>query len=403
MSQQNHAQVQIAAEASLIGSALQKRELLRELGSITTGHFADTAHAAAWQKIMEDSSVTDVLALQLNVPALTDQHVTRLSRSIHPRPTVVRARDYLIESARKRSLLKIASEVVSEIEAGSTPSEALALKLSRAGATLENAHTRSIPAHEVASALRNRGNSPPLKTGLTSLDYVLHGGIHFGSLTGIFARFKHGKTLLQATLAHNFEREHIPTTMITLERREGDAERFIAARCLGIDKQDLDFENPAHSEFWEDYCNTKRSLHYLHRPGITADELRSQILAEHYARGTKVFLVDYWQLIQMPGGRESREEKQAYVAQMLADLASELDVAIVLTGQLNQDGHPRGGEGVLASAGIVVRMIRIEDSDGVIFDTLVSNQGPDRVEGSPEHPAAKISLPGPHFANPERA
>src|SRR3546814_2679343 len=72
---------------------------------------------------------------------------------------------------------------------------------------------------------------------LASLDYVLHGGLHLGLLTGIFARYKHGKTLLTATIAHNLERQGIPTQVITLERREGDLERFIAARCLNVDKQ----------------------------------------------------------------------------------------------------------------------------------------------------------------------
>src|SRR3546814_4902053 len=78
---------------------------------------------------------------------------------------------------------------------------------------------------------------------LASLDYVLHGGLHLGLLTGIFARYKHGKTLLTATIAHNLERQGIPTQVITLERREGDPERFIAARCLNVDKQDRSEEH----------------------------------------------------------------------------------------------------------------------------------------------------------------
>src|SRR3546814_11085578 len=99
--------------------------------------------------------------------------------------------------------------------------------------------------------------SKPISTGLASLDYVLHGGLHLGLLTGIFARYKHGKTLLTATIAHNLERQGIPTQVITLERREGDLERFIAARCLNVDKQDLNFDDPHTQSFWEDYCATE--------------------------------------------------------------------------------------------------------------------------------------------------
>src|SRR3546814_16665947 len=85
-----------------------------------------------------------------------------------------------------------------------------------------------------------------------------------------------------------------------------------------------------------------------------------------------------------------RSEQQYDSAQMLANLASELDIAIVMTGQLNQDGIPQYGEGVLAAAGIVVRIQRPDDQEYVFFDTLVSNQGPGRSKGTPNSPAASI-------------
>src|SRR3546814_13130575 len=96
----------------------------------------------------------------------------------------------------------------------------------------------------------------------------------------------------------------MPTQVITLERREGDLERFIAARCLNVDKQDLNFDDPHTQSFWEDYCATDRCLHYLHRPGITIDELRSQILSAHFAHGIKVVLVDYWRSEERRVGKE---------------------------------------------------------------------------------------------------
>src|SRR3546814_18636036 len=107
-------------------------------------------------------------------------------------------------------------------------------------------------------------------------------------------------------------------------------ERFIAARCLNVDKQDLNFDDPHTQSFWEDYCATDRCLHYLHRPGITIDELRSQILSAHFAHGIKVVLVDYWQLIKIIGTKQNRSEQQYDSAKMMANLASELDIAIVM-------------------------------------------------------------------------
>src|SRR5690606_23682389 len=143
-------------------------------------------------------------------------------------------------------------EALAALEDGKTTSEAIAINLGRSVSLLGSAQTQAMAAHDVARALHTKGNAPPIPTGISSLDYVLHGGLHQGSLTGIFARFKHGKTLMQATLAHNLEKRGIPTLAVTLERRQGDMERFIAARCLNIDKQDLDFNNPQHASFWED-------------------------------------------------------------------------------------------------------------------------------------------------------
>src|SRR3546814_20402872 len=85
--------------------------------------------------------------------------------------------------------------------------------------------------------------------------------------------------------------------------------------------------------------------------------------------------VDYWQLIKIIGTKQNRSEQQYDSAQMLANLASELDIAIVMTGQLNQDGIPQYGEGVLAAAGIVVRIQRPDDQEMVFFATLATNQG----------------------------
>src|SRR3546814_531814 len=127
------------------------------------------------------------------------------------------------------------------------------------------------------------------------------------------------------------------------------------------------------------------------------------ILSAQFAHGIKVVLVDYWQLIKIIGTKQNRSGQQYDSAQMLANLASELDIAIVMTGQLNQDGIPQYGEGVLAAAGIVVRIQRPDDQEYVFFDTLVSNQGPGRSKGTPNSPAASIALPGPHFQDYKEA
>src|SRR3546814_12627005 len=75
------AEIQIAAEASLIGSVLAKREHMMYLGGITIDHFIDKAHARAWQRLLSDVTITDELSLQLNDNELSDAHVKRDRKS----------------------------------------------------------------------------------------------------------------------------------------------------------------------------------------------------------------------------------------------------------------------------------------------------------------------------------
>lgn len=160
MSERRPIEIQLAAEASLIGSVLHKRELLRDLGSITAEHFIDPLHAGAWKRIFDDASIQDIMALQLEGPELTAEHSRRISQSVHSHQTVLRARDYLIESRRKRDLRKIASDALAALDAGTEPSENIALQLSRATTSLQYSNTKSLPAHQVAKDLCTKVQLP---------------------------------------------------------------------------------------------------------------------------------------------------------------------------------------------------------------------------------------------------
>src|SRR3546814_1339510 len=80
MTERTKAEIQIAAEASLIGSVLAKREHMMYLGGITIDHFIDKAHARAWQRLLSDVTITDELSLQLNDNELSrsEEHTSEL-------------------------------------------------------------------------------------------------------------------------------------------------------------------------------------------------------------------------------------------------------------------------------------------------------------------------------------
>ncbi len=391
--------VQMSAEASLIGSVLLDRGLLVDLSEVSTEHFTDEGHREAWRAMLDDMTIDDTLALRISAPLIDeDQAEAIVASGRHNRKTVMRAKDFVLESRAKRDLRRAIEKATAALEDKTVTSSSVSATLARDIAECAASGSMSTSAASVAADLRRQKRSVAIETSIRALNYVTYGGLWQGQLLGVFARYKAGKTTLAATIARGLERDQVPTLMISLERRKNDIERFIIAASLNIDARDLDLgEGGEHDDAFEQYLSDRRNLWYIHRPGVTIDQLRSMIIAEVHAHKVKVVIVDYWQLITNPSSKSSQQEKQQEAAQMLADLASDLDIAILVMGQLNQEGQPRGGEGILASAGIVIRLNRPEEGEGGFFESMVCNKGPGRSKGNANHPSVMLDLPGPQF------
>lgn len=391
--------IQRAAEASLIGSVLQDRSLLVDLVEVTPDHFMDNAHRDAWRAMLDDLTVDDALALRISVPAIDEEQAQAIVMAgRHNKTTVMRAKDFVLESRARRDIRRCIERAVSALDDRGSSASVIAANLVQSLADSAQSGSMSTSAASVAEDLRRQKRSTAIPTCIRALNYVTYGGLWPGQLTGLFARYKAGKTTMAATVARGLERDGVPTLLFSLERRKNDVERFIVAASLDLDARDLDLgDGGEHDAAFEQYLQDRRNLWYIHRPAVTIDMLRAMIIAEVHAHKVKVVIVDYWQLITNPNSKSSQQEKQQEAAQMLADLASELDIAILVTGQLNQEGQPRGGEGILASAGIVVRLNRPEEGEDGFFETMVSNKGPARSKGNVNTPAITLSLPGPLF------
>src|SRR3546814_7376986 len=73
------------------------------------------------------------------------------------------------------------TEALTALDEDGARSEMIAINLNRAVQAMEVAQSASLPAKLVAQSLKQKGNSKPISTGLASLDYVLHGGLHLRS------------------------------------------------------------------------------------------------------------------------------------------------------------------------------------------------------------------------------
>lgn len=389
---------QLAAEASILSAVMRDRTLLADLAHLTPDHFTRAGAREAWRRIIDDPGITDGSAIAIAVPDIDIELLGAINQYAHGRDTVIRARDVLVENHARHRLMVACRQTLADLDSDRRPITDLILAARGRFGEIDMATCASSSAVDIARSLANQTPYNAIPTGIASLDYCLYGGLHVAQMTAVLARYKVGKSVLMATIARNLEKQGIPTLMVSLERQRGDIERFIVARALGIDARDLDpVGDPEQRAAYDQYIEDKRTLRYVHRPGITIDELRATIIGEVQRHGIKVALIDYWQLITAPNIKGGREERQAEAGQMIANTAAELDIAALVTAQLSADGTPRGSEGLLASAGIVVKLNRPDNADEGFLQTVVSNKGKPLDKGSPAQPSIELALPGPHF------
>lgn len=202
-------------------------------------------------------------------------------------------------------------------------------------------------------------------TGIPAWDRAMMGGLHPGTMIGVAARKKVGKTIMLGTLSTNLDRAGVKHAYIALEMSPMEIERRSVARELMLDPRTLRGQvDPA---ILGKLAQLKRvkSDHkvYVHKPGIRFAELRV-IMGQLVRKGVKVFLIDYHQLI---GGMQKGANEEQHLrdtAQWIADFARGTNTVAVVASQLNQNGNTRGGEGLRLACDAAYALYRETDGRG---------------------------------------
>jgi replicative DNA helicase len=216
----------------------------------------------------------------------------------------------------------------------------------------------------------------------------------------IGAKSKTGKTTFISTLSYNLCAQEVPHLVITLERSAPDLERMCAARAIGINADRLEAEFKRFEPQYDAYVasDARQYAYYLHVPGATIDEIRHDIIMAKRMLGIEAFFLDYYQLIE-PAPRENQHASLARSAQVLANLTNSLELASVVTSQVDADGvMPRDCKILYqaAAANFIIR--RGQDQ----AETWLENVGGNFIErmhaGGPQTPAMTFDKSeGPHF------
>lgn len=186
-----------------------------------------------------------------------------------------------------------------------------------------------------------------IELGLGSVDNALGGGVEKGELVILAARPSHGKSAVALQVIHNWTRQNRPCVMVSEE---------MSAIALG--KRTLQFASDTPQEYWfKSHRELEQDVadHFADRaPCYVVESCRTAKAAAEAVRvmvkekKVQCAVIDYAQLLTGEG--KSRYEQVTNTSICMRQLASELNIVVLLLCQLGSDveKRPKGFRPVLS-------------------------------------------------------
>ncbi|MCP4345705.1 MAG: AAA family ATPase [Desulfobacterales bacterium] len=242
--------------------------------------------------------------------------------------------------------------------------------------------------------LEERQGSKALITGVPTGFYELDNitaGLQNSELTVIAGRPSMGKTSLILGIARNVVKTEIPVIIFSLEM----AKYQLSMRLLCSEAMLDSFRLRGgflSKEDWERITDaagrlTESPFYIDDSPAISLDKIRTVSRRFKRDKGLGLIIIDYLQLMKIPGFKERRELEVAEIVRSLKTLAKELDIPIVIASQLNRkleersDKRPQLAD--LRETGSIE-----DDSDVVIF--VYRDEVYNRDENNPNRGKAEL-------------
>ena len=241
------------------------------------------------------------------------------------------------------------------------------------------------------------------KTGLTSLDQSLNGGLSPGTIVAVGGRPGHCKTMLGCTVSYNLAEQGHQHLYIAAEMGSERIYQRIMARRMGVNainfkvkRRDKKFFNQAFDLLKIKDDNTL----FKNAPGITLKEMERTIHSACRRYDIKTVIVDYVQLIRGAERGQSRVEHEENVMQTLEVLTKQHSFAALCLAQMNKDGGFRGGDPILNAADYAYQSHKVQldlKYEGVWFENLKNREAMERDLGDKNSPPFRVSKIGPHL------
>lgn len=252
--------------------------------------------------------------------------------------------DALRSLATKRRVVETISRINSHIADMSSDEinadlSNLILRNSKADDILSESQVRE----KIIDAMSRPANCYP--TGLDDLDIAMSGGLFAGYTYGICGSEKSGKTTFAHTISHNLASSGHKHLYVALEMGSVQIEQRNIARGIGVNSMRF-IDRPDQIASKVMSTPITGCKFFYDAPGATVHDILSKAKAAQLKYGITGFIVDYWQLIEGQGQRDSEERHLRFVAQTLANFSRKSGLWCLILAQLNKDGQLFGGNGL---------------------------------------------------------
>ncbi|SEI42416.1 replicative DNA helicase [Frateuria terrea] len=231
----------------------------------------------------------------------------------------------------------------------------------------------------------NRGQLTGISTGFNDLD-ELTSGLQPSDLIIVAARPSMGKTAFSVNIAEAAAlRAKKPVVIFSMEMSSSQLALRLISSIGRIHAQHL--RNGDLSE--EDWPRVTNAIAILSEakifiddtPGLSPVELRSRSRRLHREHGgLGLIVIDYLQLMQVPGNKENRATEISEISRSLKGLAKELNVPVIALSQLNRSLEQRADKRPMMSDLRESGAIE-QDADVIMFiyrDEYYNKESPDK-------------------------
>src|SRR5579875_445127 len=193
---------------------------------------------------------------------------------------------------------------------------------------------------QLADRYANRGQLTGLTTGFADLDN-LTSGLQRGDLVIVAGRPSMGKTAFALNVAEAVAlRAKLPVLIFSMEMSASQLAFRLISSLGRINQQQLRSGDLAEDE-WPRVTQASTllsdaKLFIDDTPALSPGELRSRARRMMREHGLGMVVIDYLQLMQVPGNKENRATEISEISRSLKAMAKELNVPVVALSQLNR-------------------------------------------------------------------